>query len=75
GPLLDRRRRRPPGRARSENRARPHRRGRARPVPPLHAERDLRAAARHRRHARGRDRRDAGTVRRRRLRRVQEDRP
>jgi hypothetical protein len=55
------------GRARSQNRARPHRRGRAGPVPPLHAEGNLRAAARGRRHPRGRHRHHAGTVRRRRL--------
>ena len=41
-----------PGHARGAHGQRPHRRGRARPVPALHAEGDLRAAARHRRHAR-----------------------
>jgi hypothetical protein len=39
------------GAARRAHRAGPQRRGRAGPLPPLHAEGDLRAAARHRRHA------------------------
>jgi glucosamine--fructose-6-phosphate aminotransferase (isomerizing) len=40
--------------ARRQDRAGPQRRRRARPLPPLHAERNLRAAARHCRHARRR---------------------
>ena len=57
-------------RARGAHRQGGRRRGRARPVPPLHAEGDLRAAARGRRHARERRARiDAGAVRRRSARR------
>ncbi len=51
-----RRSRRHAGRARSADRASAQRRGRTRPVPALHAEGNLRAAARDRRHARRRDR-------------------
>ena len=53
--------------ARGAHRARPQRRGRAGPLPALHAEGDLRAAARDRRHARRRHRHLARAVRRRRL--------
>ena len=58
GKLLDRRprARAAPVAARGAHRARAQRRGRAGPVPPLHAEGNLRAAARDRRHARRRRR-------------------
>ena len=65
--LRDPRRERRPGRARDRQRRSVGRFGRARPVPPFHAEGNLRAAARGRRHA-GKRRRD----RRERVRRQRE---
>ncbi len=62
------------GAAAGEDGRRPHRRGRARAVPALHAEGDLRAAEGDRRHARRRPRRLTRAVRRRRLARLQGDR-
>jgi hypothetical protein len=60
GQALDRgatgRGRSPPGAARGAHRARAQRRGRAGPLPALHAKGNLRAAARHCRHAGRRDR-------------------
>ncbi|UUZ51498.1 hypothetical protein LP420_20340 [Massilia sp. B-10] len=75
GQVLDRGRGRQVGRARDQDRARAHRRGRTRPLPSLHAERNLRTAARDRRHPRRRDRHHAGTVQRRRRQGIQGNRP
>ena len=57
--------------ARGAHGAGAQRRGRTRPLPPLHAKGNLRTAARHRRHAGRRARHQARTVRRRRLPRLQ----